>query len=119
MLEAFNARDYDAWVSGCTEDVEIESRFSRVGGTTYTGHEEVRVWWKDLDEAWDPMTVEEEGIVEVGTDRTVTLMTLHGTGRESGLKLEERVALRSRWRGDLMEKMEYMDRLEAELIARP
>ena len=45
-------------------------------------------------------------------------MTLHGTGRESGLKLEERVALRSHFRGDRMEKMEYMDRLEAELIAR-
>ena len=67
----------------------------------------------------DPITVGVEAIVEVGPDRTITVMTLYGKGRESGLELEEPVALRSHFRGDLMEKMEYMDRLEAELIARP
>jgi hypothetical protein len=61
MLEAFNVRDFDGWMAGSTDDVELESRFSRVGGATYSGRAGVEAWWADLAEAWDPITVELEG----------------------------------------------------------
>ena len=101
-----------------TEDLELESRFSSVAGTIFRGRAGVASWWSDLAEAWDPIEAELEDSRDVGPDRTVVLVTLHGKGRESGLLLEEPVALRWHWRGQRLARMEYMDRQEAELIVR-
>ncbi len=116
LMNAFNARNVDGWMGDSTQDVEIESRFSAVGGMRYRGLEGVRAWWADLAEAWDPMFVEIEATAHVRADVSVLLITLHGKGRESGLALDEPVAHRWRWRGELLQGLDYMDRQEAELI---
>ena len=102
----------------CTEDLEVESRFSRVGGTVYRGRSGVMAWWSDLAEAWSQMGVELEDSADVGSGRAVLLIKLHGKGRESGLRLDEPVAHRWHWSGERLRQLEYMDREEAELIVR-
>ena len=118
LLAAFNARELDDWMVLVTENLEVESRFSSVGGTIYRGREGVASWWRDLAEAWEPIEVELESSRDVGPDQTVVLITLHGKGRESRLSLDEPVALRWQWCGQCLARMEYMDRYEAELIVR-
>ena len=116
IVVAFNGRNLDDWMADASEDVEVESRFSSVGHTTFRGRDGVVSWWGDLAEAWDPIEAELESSRDVSTDETVILITLHGKGRNSELPLDEPVALRWRWREGRLTRMEYMDRHEAELI---
>ena len=55
MFAAFNGRNLDDWMADASEDVEVESRFSSVGHTTFRGRDGVVSWWDDLAEAWDPI----------------------------------------------------------------
>jgi ketosteroid isomerase-like protein len=118
MMRAFNARDVDGWMAGATDDFRMESRFSSVAGTVFRGREGVEDWWRDLSEAWEWMEVEIEDTADVTPDRSVLVMALRGHGRGSGMRLEEPVAQRWRWRGDRLESIEYVDRLEAEMMVR-
>jgi hypothetical protein len=44
-LDAYNARDIDAFVAYCDPSVEFHSLFAAVGGVSlYRGHEGVRGW---------------------------------------------------------------------------
>jgi ketosteroid isomerase-like protein len=118
LLAAFNARDLDGWMAHATEDFTAESRFSSVAGTTYRGREGVVAWWNDLADAWEWLEVELEDSADVGTDRTVILLTLRGMGRKSSVRLDESIAHRWYWRGERVQMTEYLDRQEAELIVR-
>jgi ketosteroid isomerase-like protein len=118
LLTAFNARDLDGWMAHTTEDFTMESRFSSVAGTMFRGREGVVAWWNDLADAWEWMEVERENSADVGTDRTVILLTLRGTGRTSSVRLDEPIAHRWYWRGERLQKIEYLDRQEAQLIVR-
>ena len=81
MFAAFNGRNLDDWMADATEDVEVESRFSSVGHTTFRGRDGVVSWWGDLAEASDPIEAELESSRDVSTDESVILITLHGKGR--------------------------------------
>ena len=99
-----------------TEDFEMESRFSSVAGTIFRGREGVVSWWGDLAEVWEWMHLDFHDCVDVAAEQTVTLWTLRGLGRGSGLRLDEAVAQRWYWRGERLVKIDYLDRLEAEGI---
>ena len=118
MVETFNSRDLEGWLAGVTEDFEMNSRFSSVGDTVFHGAEGVHAWWKDLDDAWDPIHADFEDAADVGPDRTLLLLHLVGRGRLSGLPLQEAVAHIWHWRGPKLAKLEYTDRAEAERLVR-
>jgi ketosteroid isomerase-like protein len=118
LLAAFNARDLDGWMAHATEDFTIESRFSSVAGTIFRGREGVVAWWNDLADAWEWLEVELEDSADVGTDRTVILLTLRGMGRKTSVRLDESIAHRWYWRGKRVQRTGYLDRQEAELIVR-
>ena len=103
-------------MADATDDHEVESRFSSVADTVFRGRDGVVSWWRDLEEAWDPIKVELEGSRDVDPAETVLLLALHGRGRGSGVLLDESVGLRWHWNGDRLQRMSYMDRHEAELI---
>ena len=103
-------------MADATDDFEMESRFSPVAGTIFRGRDGVIAWWRDLGDAWDWMEAEIEGSADVTTERTVILFTLGGTGRGSEMRLDEPIAQRWYWRREQLEKIEYMDRREAEMI---
>ena len=99
-----------------TDDFEMESRFSSVAGTIFRGREGVVAWWRDLGDAWDWMEIDIEESADVTAERTVILFMLRGTGRGSEMRLDEPVAQRWYWRGERLEKINYLDRREAEMI---
>ena len=116
LFDAFNARDVERFVAASTDDVEVESRFSKVFGATYRSRSGVVSWWADLADVWETLAAEFEDSVDIRPDRSVILATLAGRGRESGLDVAEPIALRMHWRGTRMKQMQYMDRVEAERI---
>jgi SnoaL-like domain len=118
VVAAFNARDVEGFMADVTEDMEMVSRFSSVGGTIFRGREGVVAWWRDLADVWEWLDLVFQGSTDVAADRTVLLMTLRGMGRGSGLRLDEPIAQRWYWRGERLAKIDYMDRQEAEMIVR-
>jgi ketosteroid isomerase-like protein len=97
-VEAFNRRDVQGLVALCDPKIELRSA---VTTTLYHGHEGVRRWNRDLEEAFgEEIWLEPEAYFEVG-DHTITFHLLHGRGRQSGADIAERFAHVHRWRNGL------------------
>jgi ketosteroid isomerase-like protein len=113
-LDAFNSRDIEGWLAHVDEDVEIESRFSRLGNTRFRGHRSIRRWWDDLEDAWEFLEVALEEVHEVAPDETLALIHLNARGRGSGLEVSEPAAHRVRYRNGKWLQLAYVDRDAAE-----
>ena len=113
--DAFNARDLDGFLSQCDPDIELQSRFSVVGGTAHHhGHEGVRRWHQDLTDAWEYLQVELERLIEIDDETVLSLAFLHGRGRGSGVEIREPIAhLQSYRDGKLKRFLTYTNRAEA------
>ena len=95
------------------EDVEIESRFSRMHNQ-FRGHAAIKRWWDDLDDAWEFLDVQPEVVRQVEPDQTLALIHLVGRGRGSGLQVREAAAHRVTWRNGRWVRLGYEEREEAE-----
>ena len=113
FIEAFNQRDVEAILADMDPDIEFESRFAMAGGSRYHGHDGVRGWLADLDEAWEHIGVEIERVFEDG-EETIALITLDAKGRASGLDIREAAAHRLAWRDGKVSSLGYTDRAAAE-----
>jgi hypothetical protein len=101
-VEAYNARDTEAFISLCDSSIEVHSVFAAIGGTVYHGHDGVRKWHRDLDEAWgDAFRVEPEAFFDLG-EHALMFSVLHGRGRESGVEVEMPNAQVATLRDDLI-----------------
>lgn len=114
VYEAFSARDLEALVALCDPSVAVESVFSAVGGAVYNGHDGVRRWHADLEDAWgDKVWVEAEAYYDLGV-HTLAFDVLHGRGRQSGAEVTLPGAAVTRWRqGQCVYFKAYGDRAEA------
>jgi len=113
-VDAFNRRELEEWIAFMDKDIEIESRFSRLGDNRFRGHRSIERWWADLGDAWDFLEVVPEDVREVAPDETLALIHLNGTGRGSGLTVSEPAAHRVRYRDGKWVQLAYVDRDEAE-----
>jgi hypothetical protein len=53
IIEAFNARDIEAFIAYCDPGSEFHSLLAgTVGGAVYHGHDGMRSWHQDLGDAW-------------------------------------------------------------------
>jgi hypothetical protein len=96
FTEAFNRRDIEALVSHCDPQIEFHSTFAAVGGAVYHGHDGMRRFIRDLDEAWGgEMRSEPEAYFDLG-EHTLTFTVLHGRGRRSGAEVVLPIAVVSR-----------------------
>jgi ketosteroid isomerase-like protein len=86
-VEAFNARDLDGMLAVSDPDVEWHSTFAAVGGAVYHGHDGIRNWHRDLDDAWGgEVRFEIESCFDL--DHSLLVFgTLHAHGRHSGAKV--------------------------------
>ena len=92
FTEAFNAHDIEALISCCDPEIEFDSTFAAVGGNVYHGHDGMRRWHRDLQEAWGAgIRSEPEAIFDLGPQMLV-FTVLHGRGRQSGADVELPVA---------------------------
>jgi ketosteroid isomerase-like protein len=88
LIEAYNARDTEAFIALCDPEIEVHSVFAVPGGGVYHGHDGVRRWHRDLEEAWgDDFRVEPDAFFDLGED-TLAFNLLHGHGRQSGVDVE-------------------------------
>jgi ketosteroid isomerase-like protein len=114
LVEAFNARDLDAMLVLVDPNCEWYSAFAGVFGGVYHGHDGVRMWHRDLEEAWgDEVRVEPEAYFDLG-EHTLSFHLLHARGRHSRAEVVTPIAHVLRWRGALCFYLKsYTDREEA------
>lgn len=83
IYRAINGRDVDALIALCDPNIEVRSTFAAVSGASYRGHDGVRRWQRDLEEAWGSFHVEPEVYFDLG-EKTLCLGELRGRGGQSG-----------------------------------
>jgi ketosteroid isomerase-like protein len=102
LVEAFNARDLDAMLALVDPSCEWHSAFAGVFGGVYHGHDGVRMWHRDLEEAWgDEIRVDSEAYFDLG-EHTLSFQVVHGRGRHSGAEVAMPAAHVFRWRDGLI-----------------
>jgi ketosteroid isomerase-like protein len=113
-IEAYNAREKEAWIGYFHSSVEFHSVFAAVGGGVYQGHDGLRRWWRDLEDAWgDAFRTEPETYFDLG-DQTLVFNSYHGRGQHSDVEVAMPVALVFKWREGLIVYFKsYVDRAEA------
>jgi ketosteroid isomerase-like protein len=101
-IEAYNAHDLEALIALYDPEIELHSTFAAVGGAVYHGHDGVRKYFRDLEDAWEgAVRIEPEAFFDLG-EQTLVFNMLHGRGRQSGVEVAMPVALLARWRDDLI-----------------
>jgi ketosteroid isomerase-like protein len=70
----------------CDPEIEIRNwaEFPITG--PYRGHEGVRHWWDDIDEAFDELQWELLDLIDAGDGRVVTIQRFRGRFRLTGLE---------------------------------
>jgi len=113
-VDAFNTRDVQNFIAFCDPQIELHSAVTAPGGATYTGHDGVRQWHRDLADGWgDDLWIEPEAYFDLG-DHTATFHVLHGRGHQSGAAVAMPAAHVCRWVDGLIVYFRgYSDRDEA------
>jgi hypothetical protein len=102
FTEAFNARDIEAFIGFCDAGIEYHSTFAAVGGGVYHGHDGMRRYQRDLEDAWGrEVRAEPEAYFDLG-QQTLIFYVLQGRGIQSGVEVAMPVAVVARWRDGLV-----------------
>jgi len=106
FIEAYNRRDFDAAVESF--DPEIEWMLpARQSSDSCRGPDEVKRFWKGLDETFEELRLEPQEFVDAG-DRVATRLRHRGRGRRSGLEIEEEMYHQvATFRAGRMVRIEY------------
>ena len=99
-IDAYNRRDIDAFLEALDPEVELQGALQALleGETTlYRGHEGVRQWVRDIDEALADIRLELPEIRDLG-DRLVALGRLSARGTASGADTESRFGCVVEWK---------------------
>ena len=84
-VAAVNARDLDAYLACCTEDVELHvDAFDEVTGV-YDGPEGIRRFFADVGDTAPDLHLELARVEPIGEDRAVAFIQGRATGRASGI----------------------------------
>jgi hypothetical protein len=102
LIQAFNERDIDAYIALTDPSIEFHSHFAAVGGAVYHGHDGMRRWQRDLEEAWgDEIRIEPEAYFDLG-EHTLAFNVLHGRGQHSRVEVAMPATQLFRWRDGLV-----------------
>jgi hypothetical protein len=110
----FNARDIDAIVGRCDPGIEFHSVFAAVGGAVYLGHDGLRAWHRDLEEAWgEEIRLDIEAYFDLG-EETLTFFVYHTRGKQSEAAVTMPATTVTRWRDGLVTYIKvYVERADA------
>ena len=94
--DAFNRRDWDAFVALMDDHVEIVTRIAVIEGGRH-GHDGMRRWWETMLAAFPDYDIE---VVELRDLGEVTLASLRAVGHGAGSEVpfEDRLWHAGRWR---------------------
>ena len=113
--DAFNQGDIEGSLSMIHPQIEWHTYIvPGPGGGTYHGHDGVRQLWSDARNIFGNFRNEPERIIDVPPDRVVAFVRVCGTGKESGVPVEARIAHLFTFRdGKALRVRSYEDRDEA------
>ena len=113
-IEAFNSRDIEAVIALCDPAIEFRSVFAAVGGGVYHGHDGMRKWHRDLQEAWgEQIRLQPEAYFDRG-EYLLMFFVYHGRGEHSGAEVATPATSVAQWRdGVLTHSTVYLDRAQA------
>ena len=101
-IEAFNSRDIEAVIALCDPSVELDSAFAAIGGGIYKGHDGIRRYFRDYEDAWGAeIRVQPEAYFDLG-EHTILFYVMRGRGQHSGADVEMALTQVARWRDDLL-----------------
>jgi ketosteroid isomerase-like protein len=114
VVEAYNARDIDGFIAYFDPNGEFHAAFAVVGGGVYRGHDGVRKFFRDIEDAWgEENGLEPEAYFDLG-EHTLAFHVLRARGRHSGAEVTTPVAHVMRWRdGLIVYAKSYVDKEEA------
>jgi ketosteroid isomerase-like protein len=108
-----SARDIEAFIACCDPEIELHAAWSVPGGAVYHGHDGLRRWHQENEEAWKEIRAEPEAFYDLG-EQTLGFTTLHARGRQSGAEVKMFNAVVAKWRDDLcVDLRNYLDRKDA------
>lgn len=93
-------RDVEALVALCDPGAELHSALAAVGGAVYHGHDGLRTWQREIDDAFDEIRAEPEAFFDL-TELTLAFYVQHVRGRQSGAEVAMPAAQVARWRDGL------------------
>jgi hypothetical protein len=96
IADAFNRRDWDAFVALADDDISVESRLVAMEGA-YQGHEGLRRWWDNFLGTFPDYTVEIEELRDFG-DVTLAHVRGWGHGADSATPIVDPFWQPARWR---------------------
>jgi len=111
---AWSARDLDAFVRVFAEDVELQPFLGAgLGASTYRGHQGLRRWFQEANDAWDELRVEPYEFREAG-DRLAVFLRATGRGRGSHAEVEAEIVHVAEFQGGKFTRLEgFADREQA------
>lgn len=92
-IEAYNARDIEAYVATVADSLVFHSTFGGIEGRTYRGHAGARQYFRDLAEAWRDYRLLADDYVEAGGEQVVGLFRVVADADRSGIHLERRLGV--------------------------
>jgi ketosteroid isomerase-like protein len=87
FIAAYNRRDYDAAVESFDPEIEWVLP-ARQSFDSCQGPDEIKRFWKGLDETFEELRLEPQEFVDAG-DQVATRLRHHGRGKRSGAEINE------------------------------
>jgi len=81
-IAAINARDIDAYLACCTENVEL---LLPMAGAEYLGADGVKRFFTDIEDIGPDFRIEVQRVQAIGDNHTLALLRVSSTGRVSGI----------------------------------
>jgi ketosteroid isomerase-like protein len=102
ILRAFNTGDLEALIANCDPQIEYHSTMTVPGGATYHGHDGMRRYFRDMQDAWgDEIRAEPEAYFDLG-EHTLAFYLLRARGQQSGAEVAMPFAQVIKWQDGLM-----------------
>jgi ketosteroid isomerase-like protein len=83
-IAAINAREIDAYLACCTENVELLTPLAAVGAE-YVGADGIRRFFTDIEDTGPDFRIEVQRVQAAGEDTVIVSMRTSATGRTSGI----------------------------------
>jgi ketosteroid isomerase-like protein len=122
FIAAYNRRDFDAAVESFDPEVEWVLP-DRQSSDSCRGPEEVKRFWRGLDETFDELRLEPQEFID-GGDHVATRLRHYGKGKRSGVEIDEEMYHQvATFRAGRMVRIEYFgewsEALEAAGLSKP
>src|SRR6476620_922750 len=81
-IAAINARDIDAYLAWCTENVEL---WAPMAGAEYLGADGIKRFFTDIEDIGPDFRIEVQRVQAIGDSNALAFLRVGSTGRVSGI----------------------------------